>query len=566
MRTRLLLPALFILTLVSGIAVGSWMPRDDTFFALRKNFQIFGAVYEELVGGYVDPLDPERFMRTGLDAMLEDLDPYTTFIDEADNADIDIMTRGRYGGVGLNVGLRGGKLTVIAPVEGASGFRQGVRTGDVITHIAGQPTAGLSQREVGTLLRGEPGTTVEIRVEREGVPEPLTFVLTREQVRLRNVTYAGFVRDDTAAGIGYVKLERFARDAAPEVRRAIQDLEQTGALRGLVLDLRDNPGGLLDAAVEITQLFVPQGSVIVSTRGRLPETERVYRSKLPPLVPDLPLAVLINEFSASASEIVAGAVQDLDRGVIVGTTSFGKGLVQVIRPLPHNTSLKMTTSRYFTPSGRSIQALDYGRHDGTATAIPDSLRRTFRTRNGRAVQDGRGIEPDVTVSPGPPSELEEALLRRAAFFFFANAYVARHPLPDATARDERTFDPDDPAFALDMDAVLAEFQRWLQTQDFSYRTAAERATASLSAELAEIGYDAAQDEVAALERAIREEKQADFARHADRLKDRLRTEILARYLGETAQIKAALHDDPTLDRALGLLADPAAYTALLDTP
>lgn len=553
---RLFLVGVLLSTLGLGVLVGFWMPRDDDFFALRKNFEIFGAIYEELVTSYVDDLDPEQMMRTGLEAMLHDLDPYTVFIDEADNTDIDIITRGRYGGVGLNVQIRNGRITVSSPIEDASAYKQGVHAGDIITHVAGKPTDGLSLSDVRNLMNGEPGSVVEFIIEREGEPESLRFLLTREEVTLKNVSYHGFVNRDTAMGIGYIKLERFARGAYPEVRSALQDMQKAGPLQGVILDLRDNPGGLLDAAVEITQLFVPQGSLIVSTRGRLPETERAYRSKMPPLLPDVPVAVLVNEFSASASEIVAGAIQDLDRGLVVGVPSFGKGLVQVVKPLPYNTSLKITTSKYYTPSGRSIQAIDYSTHDGDFERIPDSLRHTFKTINGRTVQDGRGIEPDIEVSLGEESELEQALRRRAAFFFFANHYAAQHKLAYQTDESEAPLVVES---LLEMDTVFEAFQEWLTTQDFSYRTSAERSLERLGTTLGDMGYDEAGDEVAALKAAMHQEKMADFERHKERLKMLLRTEILSRYASKTVQIESEMTSDPSLQQALTLLQDKTAY-------
>ena len=535
---------------VGGIA-GFWMPRDDDFFALRKNFEIFGAVYEELVTGYVDELDAARMMRTGLEAMLEDLDPYTVFYDEADNADIDILTRGKYGGVGLNVQVRNGRITVSSPIEDASGYKQGIRAGDIITHVAGTPIDGLSLSDVRNLMRGEPGTTVEVIIEREGEPEPIFFILTREEVTLKNVSYSTYVDNDTASGLGYIKLERFGRGASRDVRHALQAMQKDGPVRGVILDLRDNPGGLLEDAFEITELFVPQGLAIVSTRGRTPETERAYRSKKPPLLPETPIVILINELSASASEIVAGAMQDLDRGLVVGTTSFGKGLVQIVKPLPYNTSLKLTTSRYYTPSGRSIQAIDYSRHDGDFEEIPDSLRRTFKTAAGRAVQDGGGITPDVEVSLGDGSELEQALRRRAAFFFFANHYAAANQIEPSAAVD------------LDLDAILEEFKAWLTTQEFSYRTAAERTLDQLDDDLAAMSYAEAGDEMAALHQAVLKEKAADFDRHAARLKELLRAEVMARYLGSAEQIKASPASDLQYREAVALLQDPEAYPRAL---
>lgn len=532
----------------AATSAGFFAP-DDEFFALRKNFQIFSAIYEELVGGYVDPIDPEQLLRSGIDAMLEDLDPYTSFIDESDNADIDIITRGRYGGVGLNIGFRGGKVTVISPIEGASGYKQGVRAGDVIVEIAGQSTENMSVLDVRSLLRGDPGTAVEIKVSREGLPEPLDFILTREEVKLKNVTYSGFVNDDTASGLAYIKLERFSRDADSEVRVALQEMKAAAPIRGVVLDLRDNPGGLLESAVRVVELFVQPNSVIVSTRARDAKSERMYRSQSPPMLPDAPLVVLANDFSASASEIVAGAVQDLDRGVIVGQTTFGKGLVQIIKPLPYRTSLKITTARYYTPSGRSIQAIDYGSHNGSFSEIPDSLRHAFETKTGRQVLDGRGIEPDVFVSPGDSSELEASLERRAAFFFFANHYASRHA--DVRADFEVRED------------VIDEFQAWLDEQSFEYRTDADRRLDELASRLAETEYRNVANELEALRTAIAREKHADFDRYRERIAERLRSEILARFAGESAQIRASLAHDPQFNVAVELLRDADAYQQVL---
>jgi carboxyl-terminal processing protease len=490
-------------------------------------------------------------MRTGLDAMLAELDPYTTFIDEAQSTDISIITRGQYGGVGLNVGTRGGKITVVSPIEGASGYKQGVRAGDVITEIDERSTADLTLDDVQGLMRGEPGTTVRLTVEREGEIEPLEFVLTRERVTLDNVTYSGFLPETDDAAIGYVKLERFAQEAGPEVRRAIAALDGERPLDGLVLDLRGNPGGLLSAAVDVTSLFVPKNSVVVTTRGRLAESERAYRSNRLPVVPDLSLVVLVNEFSASASEIVAGAVQDLDRGVVMGTTTYGKGLVQVVRDLPHNTAIKITTAKYYTPSGRSIQSIDYARRtaDGDGTAVPDSLSRTFTTQGGRTVRDQHGIEPDVVVEDAPASELEEALRRKAAFFFFANHFAA--------TRDTLTMD-----FAAD-DATLDAFRDWLETEDFDYRTDAERAVERLRAELAEDGYGEVDDEVDDLQAALRADKEAAFAEDAEALQRRLQEHILARFASEGQQIESALAYDAQARDAVALLLDSARYDGIL---
>ncbi len=527
----------------TGVLVGASMPDDD-LFELRKSLRIFGAVYEKVVTGYVEPVDPSHLMRVGVDAMLNELDPYTSFIDESKSTQLSIITEGQYGGVGLEVGRRGGKITVVSPVAGASGYRQGVRTGDVITEVAGQSTNTLSLDDVETLLRGEPGTTVRLTVEREGASTALTFTLTREQVEVPDVTYAGRVGEDDT--FGYVKLERFTRDAPEAVESALRDLQDEGSLQGVVLDLRGNPGGLLRAAVHVTELFVPKGLVVVSTRGRQEETGNTYTSGRVPLLPDVPLVVLVNGQSASASEIVAGAIQDHDRGVVMGTTTYGKGLVQKVRSLPHNTALKLTTAQYHTPSGRTIQALKAPARDTGATQ-PES--RIHETTHGRTVRDGDGIRPDVQVSAPSPSALESALTQRAAFFRYANHYAATH---DTLAAD----------FSVD-DAELQAFRDWLDRKGLRYPTQAERLIDSLRAQVEAHGYEDAQDEAGALRKALQEAKAAAFARHASDLQRHLKGEILSRYVRADRRVAALLPGDKYVTAATTLLRDADRYERLL---
>jgi carboxyl-terminal processing protease len=540
--------------MVLGVAVGAWMPSDDDFFALRKNFRIFGAVYEELVTGYVKPVDPEHLMRVGIEAMLSELDPYTTFLDEADNTNIDIITEGRYGGVGLNVDRRRGEMTVVAPVEGASGEKQGIRAGDVITHVSGQAVAPLSMDDIRTLLRGEPGTTVPVTVRREGASTPLTFTLTREQIELDNVAYRG--RVGAEADVGYVKLERFTRGAADELAAALRALREGSELSGLILDLRGNPGGLLSAAVSVSELFVPKGATVVTTEGRLPQSNNTYRSDRAPLLPQLPLVVLVNRRSASASEIVAGAVQDHDRGVVLGTTTYGKGLVQAIRSLPHNTSLKMTTAQYHTPSGRSIQNLEAAPvRDTTSTASAGRLSDTttaharHETTHGRTVRDSDGLRPDVTVEAPTPGALEQALDERSAFFYYANHYAA--------SRDSLPSD-----FAV-TDAILDDFQKWLKAEDISYTTDAEAAVQALEQKLATATYEEVEAEVTVLREAVRAEKDEAFSAQAPALKRHLEREIRARFLTASAQTAAMLPSDQQVTAAVDLLHDLDQYETIL---
>ncbi|WP_103029564.1 S41 family peptidase [Salinibacter altiplanensis] len=536
----LLGPALAV-SLGIGVVVGFWMPDDD-LFELRKGLRIFGAVYEEVVTGYVEPVDPVHLMHVGVDAMLKELDPYTAYVDESKNARIDILTEGQYGGVGLDVGRRNGALTVVSPVAGADAYQQGVRTGDVITEVAGQPASALSVEDAEVLLRGPPGTTVRMTVEREGRPSSLTFTLTRKRVELPDVTYQGRVGAERE--FGYVKLERFTRDAPAAVEAALDGLRDTGPLRGVVLDLRDNPGGLLRAAVRITALFVPQGTAVVSTRGRSDDTTKSYTTDRAPLLPEGPVVVLVNGQSASASEIVAGALQDHDRGVVMGTTTYGKGLVQNVRSLPHNTALKLTTAQYYTPSGRTIQRLGAAQPDTAAAAS-----RMHETTGGRTVRDGHGIRPDVQVASSPPSALEEALARRGAFFRYANHYAATH---DTLAADFSVGESD-----------LQAFRMWLDRKRVEYPLQSERTLDSLHARAKANGHEGLEDEISALSVALDDTKAAAFEQHAPALMRHLEREILSRYVSARRRIEALLPADEQVTAATDLLQNADRYRRLL---
>lgn len=538
---RLVLAALVCLPAVASAQ------EDADFFAIRKNFGLFGTIYETLASQYVDPIDAERLMRTGIGAMTGALDPYTVFYDEATAAASRLQQQGDVGGVGVVLAERGGGLVVATVLDGSDAELQGLRPGDAVVQVGSRGAGDLTAERANALLRGEPGSSVALEVRREGQPEPLRFVLVRAGEERSDVTYSGFV-GDPADGVGYVRLGRFMVEATAQVTEAVEALQEEDELRALVLDLRGNPGGLLEQAVDLSGLFLPAGTLVTATQGRAGGTDRPYRTAEPPVFPDLPLAVLVDGRSASASEIVAGALQDHDRAVVVGETTFGKGLVQVVRPMPYGTALKLTVSRYTTPSGREIQRLAYAQGE-RAAAVPDSLRRTFRTAAGREVRSGGGIDPDVPVALGEESELEQALVRAAAFLRFANRYAAEHP--------------DLPAdFRVD-DALLADFRQFVEREGIEYRTDAERAATALADELAEAGYDGAQNALTDLRRAVEREKAQDFERHEARLRAHLQREILSRYVGQREQTVAALADDPVLEAARRLLLDPAARARTL---
>jgi len=542
-RTTLLIALMTVALFLPGYA-----EQDNIYFSINKNIDIFGRVYKEIVTNYVDEVDPDKFMRSGIDGMLETLDPYTVYLGGDDEDEIDLLTHGQYGGVGITIGVRDGAITVLSAMEGYSAHRQGVRTGDKIIEIDGIKITGMNPDSVRLRVRGEPGTVIKMKVEREGEKNPIEFVLVREEIQVNNVGYAGYVIE----GIGYIKLERFSRRAGEEVRQAIRELQAKGTLKGIIFDLRDNPGGLLDAAVDVCSKFLPRGSTIVSTKGRKGSEENIYTVEEEPIAPDLPLAVLINRNSASASEIVAGAVQDVDRGIIVGTRSFGKGLVQTLVPLSYNTSMKITTARYYTPSGRCIQEIDYlhKNKDGVFATTPDSLKREFKTKNGRTVKELGGITPDTIIENGAHSGFFSELIRKAMFFKFATSYVAQHPSFDG----EFTVDDD----------VLKQFEQYVTAQQFEYAEPAEKQLTELKEIMKKERYSStALASVDGLLLQLQQEKINAFVRYREEIRNELTDELNGRYSGEKGRIRASLRHDQQVQLAASLLTNKKVYEHLL---
>ncbi|MEQ9104624.1 MAG: S41 family peptidase [Rhodothermales bacterium] len=542
---RILAPAVVAAALVL-MAVRS---GDDDLFELRRNFEIFGSVYEQLVLGYVDDIRPQPFMRAGIEAMLAELDPYTVFYDEADLADSRVQMQQSTGTVGLTLGERAGRLTVFEPGSNAEAYRQGVRIGDVIVGIGGVDAATLTLSEAYDLLSGEPGSTVEVVIQRTGEDLPRTFTLPRVPVDRDNVRWAGYLGPDTTALYGYVKLDQFGPRSGREVRRAFREMARGAGLNGLVLDLRNNPGGVLEDAVEIVGLFVPKDSPVVTLRSRDRTADTVHRTDTDPLFPDLPVVVLINEYSASASEIVAGALQDYDRAVVLGTTTFGKGLVQVVHRLPHNAALKMTIAHYVLPSGRSIHSAELNTAS-SRVAVPEE--RLFQTPEGRTVRSGVGVEPDIPMERPFVSELETALRENGAFFLFADHQAATQCA---------TLDFD--ACVANQDRLLAEFRSWLADRQFSYLTLSEKQLALLDEEMREAGWDATAGALSDVERRLRTEKEGDFDRYAERLTGLIAEELRVRMLSGQAALERSLTDDAWVSRARELLDRPAERGRLL---
>jgi carboxyl-terminal processing protease len=537
--------ALLISLIISiAFSLGALTQRQDNYFEISKNLDIFGKLYREVNTLYVDGVDPTKMMRTGIDAMLGQLDPYTNFISQSEIEDYKFMSTGQYGGIGASVGKRDGKFIVLEPYQDYPAARTGLLAGDEILKVDNETVAGTSKtiRELRDLLRGQKGTQVKLTIKRVTEEEPIEIRLERDRIKIDNVPYYGLARED----IGYISLTGFTQNAGQEVRTALSKLKAEHQIKGVILDLRGNPGGRLDEAVKVSNVFIPQGELIVETRGKEPNSVRRYKTPLPPVDTEIPVAVLVNSRSASASEIVSGSIQDLDRGVIVGQRSFGKGLVQNIRPLSYNTQLKVTTAKYYTPSGRCIQAIDYAhrKEDGSVGKVPDSLKTAFQTKNGRTVYDGGGVEPDLEVVPEALHTLSLELERRGLIFDFATQFVATHD----SILGPREFSIDD--------ATYQDFTRFVKAQNFTYQTQAEEQIKKLQQSLKKEEYqDDVETAVSNLKAQLEKSKDYDLTRHRDEISRLLKEEIVQRYYYKQGVIEAAFDYDEDIQEAVKVLRD-----------
>ena len=529
--------------IILGIISSAFQPTD-IYFLIKKNFTIFSETYEHIALEYVDQVDPSIVMKNGLNAMLETLDPYTVYYDEAQNEEAEIFSRGNYAGIGIDAGYKDDQVVVIAPVEGGPADLIGIRAGDIILEIDGVPTEGLQPEEVQNLTMGEIGSNVSLKIIRYGIETPIKFEITRETIEIKNVTYSGHLGENSEFGI--IRLSQFGMNAGDEIRSAILELQFEQELEGFILDLRDNPGGILGEAVSIIDKFIEPGISVVETRGRIAEYNQSYETQ-EPIFFDKPVIILMNEGSASASEVVAGALQDLDRAVILGERSFGKGLVQIVKPMPYNTSLKITISRYYTPSGRSIQSVAYTHTAENATINrEDFANRIFRTRNGRLVKEGRGIEPDIEILSSVPSIIEMALLQQNSIFDFATQFESTNP--DFNHNDL----PDN---------IYQEFIEFLNNSDFDLELESEFLLDELAEKLGDI--ESASLHIAALRKSIEEEKSVIFNTHKAIIEKMLYLELIYRYKGETERTKAAFQFDHQLNQALSVLSESSRVEEIL---
>ncbi|MFW5687373.1 MAG: S41 family peptidase [Bacteroidota bacterium] len=541
------------LIVVAAIVVSSVFTTAfvNNNFEIAKNLDIFNTLFRELTIHYVDDVNAAKLIKTGIDEMLSSLDPYTNYIPESEIEDFRFMTTGQYGGIGALIMRRGDYIFISETYEGFPADKGGLLPGDKILQINDQSAINRTQEEVSNLLKGQPGTEVVIQFKRAGHEEPLTKTLIREVVKIENIPYYGMLNEQT----GYIKLNSFTQNAGREVRDAFNELKTTNNLESIILDLRGNGGGLLHEAVNITNIFVEKGNIVVETRGKIEERNTINRTLNDAIDQDIPLIVLVDRSSASASEIVAGAIQDLDRGVILGQRTFGKGLVQNVVPLSYNSQLKVTVAKYYIPSGRCIQAIDYAHRneDGSVAAIPDSLKAEFTTKNGRVVYDGGGIEPDIFVDPLELHNITIALLTQFHIFEFANAFYQNNPqIPPAD-----TFEI--------TDEIYADFLKFLQGKEYSYTTESEM--------LADMLEEAAQDEkfhsaidseIATIREKINLTKENDLEIYRDEIEMVLKNEIVGRYYKQKGRIVASLQDDPEIAKSIELFSNQEDFHSILN--
>ncbi|PCJ23395.1 MAG: peptidase S41 [Flavobacteriales bacterium] len=522
----------------------------DSYFEVSKNLDIFATLFRELNIYYVDDADPGELMKTGIDAMLESLDPYTNYIPESKMEDYKMMTTGQYGGIGALIQTQGGNVVIAEPYKGYGADKAGLRAGDKIIKIDGNNAVGKSSAEIREFLLGQPGTTVEIIIERPGTQKQLTKIVTREEVKIKDVPYFAMVDDS----IGYIRLTGFTGSASSEVKTALNNLKEQGAT-SIILDLRGNGGGLLRESVNIVNFFVEKGTKVVSTKGKIKDWDKEYKALSMPIDTEIPLAILINKGSASASEIVSGSLQDNDRAIILGSLSFGKGLVQQVRPLSYNSKLKVTVAKYYTPSGRCIQKLDYSHRNanGKVDEISDSLITEFKTINSkRSVFDGKGIDPDIKIESKLLSDISLSLLLKNLFFGYATEYKLKH---------EKIVEAKD--FSL-TDEEFESFVNYLSGKDYEYTTESEDILVELEKATKNDKYfDDIKMEYEALKNKLNHNKKGDLYKFKDEIKYILEGEIASRYYYQIGQIEVSLKHDPVLDEAIKTLNNQKLYKSIL---
>jgi carboxyl-terminal processing protease len=521
-------------------------------FEISKNLDIFINAYKQLNTNYVDDINPGQMIKTALDAMLESLDPYTVYIPESDIEDYRFMTTGQYGGIGAIIYKRDSYIYISEPYENAPADKAGLKAGDKILEINGKSAQNKTVDEVSTALKGQPGTEIVLLVQRDSTEKPVEKTITREEITITNVPYSGFVSKD----IGYINLSEFRQNAAKEVKEAFVKLAENKDMKGVILDLRGNGGGLLNEAVSIVNIFVDKGQLVCSTKGKIKDKNNVHRTQGIPFDTKIPFIVLVDGSSASASEIVAGSIQDLDRGIIIGQRTFGKGLVQNIVPLSYNSQMKVTIAKYYIPSGRCVQAVDYFNKDdnGKAPHIPDSLLKPFKTKAGRTVMEGSGIDPDIEVVLPDYKDITLSLMSKNLFFDFAVWFNKHHPSIAPAA-----------SFAI-TDDIFDEFTKFLKGKDYSYTTESEKALEDFKEKaIADNYFEDVKDQYKMLHDKIINEKKSDLLDNKAEISRVLRVFIVPLYYYQKGRIESSLSDDMDVAKAIEIFNSPTLYNSYLSS-
>ena len=521
--------------------------RDEKLFQIDKNLDIYYTLVRELNLFYVDDINPTELVKTSIDKMLESLDPYTNYIPESEMEDFRFMTTGEYAGIGALISKHGDEVVIAEPYEGFPAQKAGLKAGDVLLEVAGKSTKKMTTQDVSNLLKGPANKEVVVKVNRPGKKKPMDISIIREKIQIDAVPYYGMLDNETA----YIRLTNFTQGCGDEVKKVFTELKEKDGAKNLILDLRSNPGGLLVEAVKIVNIFVPKGSEVVSTKGKVKQWDKDYTATEEPIDTIMPIAVLVNRGSASASEIVTGALQDLDRAVVIGTRTFGKGLVQTTRDLSYNAKLKVTTAKYYIPSGRCIQALDYSHRnpDGSVGTVPDSLISEFTTKKGRKVYDGGGIAPDIKIDLDRLSSVSLNLARDFMFFDYATKFAEEH---------ESILSPED--FVV-TDDIFNDFKSFVKEKHFSYQSDTEEAFNELEKTAKEEKYyGVAKEEFDNLKAKIGHQLDKDLEAFKGEIKEMLTDEIVTRYYYQKGAIKSAIKDDKGVEKAKETLKNPQVFS------
>ncbi len=551
MKTNRILKAALALSIVAIMGLSFWgFKIDQKNFEISKNLDIFYSLFRELNLFYVDEIKPEKLIATGINDMLESLDPYTTYIPEEDMDDFKFMTTGEYGGIGALISKRGNRIVVAEPYEGFPAQKAGLKAGDEFLELDGIPVNKSTVEEVSSRLKGPAKKALKLKMLRPDTKKPFEIELIREEIKVDPVTYSGMLDSKT----GYMRLSSFTDGCADRVKDSFLELRDKKGATSMVIDLRSNPGGLLGEAVKMVNLFVKRGEEVVSTKGKVAQWDKNYRATEQPIDTVMPLIVLVNRGSASASEIVSGALQDLDRAVIIGKRTFGKGLVQTTRDLSYNTKLKVTTAKYYIPSGRCIQALDYSHRnkDGSVGNIPDSLIHQFATKKGRKVFDGGGIIPDIKLDQDTLCDLAYKLIQENIIFDFATKFAATHP---SIAPPEK--------FEID-EVIFNDFHQFLLSKPFNYESRSELALKGLiETARKERAYDDTRIEFEALAKKLTKNVDSDLMKFRKEVNSVLADEIVTRYYYQKGAVIASFKDDLDIAKAKSVLANQAEYLSIL---